>query len=265
VSPPDVEALRTVAFRGNKVAVIDVGDGPVLGYLHGMLGNPIVHPFLGALAGRHRVVAPSMPGFIPSPPCTDLRFLYDWVSALSEVVDLAGLAGQPVVASSVGAMLALELASLRPGVFERLVVISPLGLWDDEHPVADAFGRPSFEQRSLLLEDPAKASVFFEEDMGADRAAALEHGIARYNTRRAAASLVWPLPDHGLADRIHRASCPVGIVWGEDDRLNPVEGAQTYAARLPHHAGTRTIARAGHCVEWDRPVETAAAVDELLA
>jgi pimeloyl-ACP methyl ester carboxylesterase len=229
-----------------------------------MLGNPGIHPFLEALAADHRVIAPSLPGFIPSAPREDLRFLFDWVVALSEVVDITGLAGAPVVASSVGAMLALELAAVRPEAFERLVLLSPLGLWDDEHPVADLFATPSFGQRELLLDVPARASTFFDEDVSAPRDAALEHGIARYHTRRAAASLIWPLPDHGLADRIHRVTCPAGVVWGERDRFNPVECADGYARSLSGHVGTRTIAAAGHCLEWDAPAEAAAAVEELL-
>jgi pimeloyl-ACP methyl ester carboxylesterase len=257
-------SANQVAFRDGEIAVFELGNGPVVGYLHGMLGNPGVHPFLEALAGEHRVVAPSLPGFMPSAPRDDLRFLYDWVVTLSEVVDLAGLAGAPVVASSVGAMLALELAAVRPDAFERLVLLSPLGLWDDDHPVADLFATPSFGQRELLLEDPARASTFFEEDLSAAREAALEHGIARYHTRRAAASLIWPIPDHGLADRIHRVTVPVGLVWGERDRFNPVDGAGRYAGALSGHLGTRTVADAGHCLEWDAPAEAAAAVEELL-
>ena len=75
---------------------------------------------------------------------------------------------------------------------------------------------------------------------------------------------MWPLPDHGLADRIHLVNCPVGLVWGERDRLNPIGGAERYARSLSGHVGTRTIAGAGHCLEWDAPADAAAAVDELL-
>ena len=97
------DAPPTLAFRAGHVAVRSVGEGPAVGYLHGMIGNPGVHPFLEALAGTgHRAVAPSLPGFTGSSPCEDLRSLHDWVVATSEVIDLAGLAGRLLVASSVG-------------------------------------------------------------------------------------------------------------------------------------------------------------------
>lgn len=46
--------------------------------------------------------------------------------ATSELIDLTGLTGRPVVASSVGAMLALELAAVRPEAFSLLVLVAPL-------------------------------------------------------------------------------------------------------------------------------------------
>jgi len=264
VTETGLRSSRTVAFRDGEIAVFELGEGPVIGYLHGMLGNPGAHPFLERLALHHRVVAPSLPGFMPSPWRADLRFLYDWVVALSEVLDVTGLAGAPMVASSVGAMLALEVAAVRPEAFDRLVLLSPLGLWDDGNPVTDLFAMPSFAQREVLLDDPSRAAAFFEDDLSAPPEVALEHGVARYHTRRAAASLVWPLPDHGLADRIHRVTCPVGVVWGEHDRFNPVLGIDLYGRALPRWVGRKTVV-AGHCLEWDAPEEAALAVEELLA
>ncbi len=96
-----------------------------MGYLHGMLGNPGVYAVLEELAATgHRVVAPSLPGFTGSSEPEGLRTLHDWVVATSEVVDLAGLAGAPLVASGVGAMLALELAAVRPEAFGSIAAFA---------------------------------------------------------------------------------------------------------------------------------------------
>jgi pimeloyl-ACP methyl ester carboxylesterase len=237
-----------------------------IGYLHGMLGNPGRHAFLDALAtatGR-RVVAPCLPGFGPSPPRTDLRNLYDWVVTTSEIVDSVGLTGAPVVASSVGAMLALELAAVRPGVFDSIVAIAPLGLWEESEPVTDLFAVGSLDQPGLLLSDPDKATAFFKDDVRLGHEAAVELGISRYFSRRAAASLVWPIPDHGLRERIHLVTCPVVLVWGSADRLNPPGYAGRFAGALPGHAKTHTVDGAGHCVEWDEPDAVATIVARTL-
>jgi len=258
-------APSKIAFRDAHVSVYDRGEGRTVGYLHGMLGNPAAHPFLAELAGSGRVLAPCLPGFNDSPPCSDLRSLYDWVVATSEVIDAAGLAGAPFVASSVGAMLALEVAAVRPEAFERLVLVAPLGLWDDDDPVADPFGATLSEQRALLTADPARSAVFFDDEPGRDAAEQVEDGVRRYLTRTSVASLVWPIPEHGLATRIHRVGCPVTLVWGAADRMVPLTYLDRFAALLPNVAGTHVIAGAGHLAEWDRPTEVAACVAEAFA
>ena len=258
----------TRPFRGSHLVVQEAGEGPVVGYLHGLVGNPGLHPFLEALTGvggGRRIVAPALPGFSGSPPCEDLRSIFDWVVATSEAVDAAGLAGGPLVASSVGAMLALEVAAVRPEAFSQLVLIAPLGLWDPDEPVADPFGTTLKNQRAILTADPARTAPFFEDDPSSPPDVLVERNVERYLARTAAASLVWPIPEFGLDTRIHRVTCPVTLVWGAEDRLVPVGYLDRFAARLPHVSATHVVAGAGHLAEWDRPAEVAELVARALA
>src|SRR5690606_31650938 len=171
----------------------------------------------------------------------------------------------PCVASSVGAMLALEVAAVRPEAFEQLVLIAPLGLWDDEDPVADPFGHTLSEQRALLTADPAASAPFFDDPPECDAAERVERGMRRYLTRTSVASLVWPIPEHGLATRLHRVTCPVTLVWGAADRLVAPRYAERFAARLPNVAAVHLVEGAGHLAEWDRPAAVAAHVDRALS
>lgn len=258
------DSPTTVSFRGGHIAVRSVGSGPPVGYLHGMVGNPGIHPFLDALAGTgHHVVAPSLPGFTGSSPCDDLRSLHDWVVATSEVLDVGGIAGGPVVASSVGAMMALEVACVRPEAFSHLVLVAPFGLWDDDEPIADPFGTTLTAQREMLTADPAVTAPFFEDpdDLPADLQ--VEVGVDRYHTRTSAASLIWPIPEHGLTTRIHRVTCPVTLVWGAADRIIPPSYLQRWVDLLPNVAGAHAIEGAGHHAEWDEP-ETVATICSAL-
>ncbi len=244
----------SLPFRDADIVVDAVGDGSVVGYLHGGVGNPGVHPFLTSLAAHdRRVVAPSLPGFTGSAPCPDIRSLYDWVVVTSETLDVAGLAGCPVVASSVGAMLALELAAVRPEAFASLVLIAPFGLWDPGDPTADPFARTLSGQRSILTADAMATSQFFDDQP--DRAAVdlIEDNVARYSSRTSFASLIWPIPEFGLSTRLHRVTCPVTLVWGSDDRVIPVSYLERFANALPNVVGTHVVSGAGHLVEWDAP------------
>ncbi|WP_323673382.1 alpha/beta hydrolase [Candidatus Poriferisodalis multihospitum] len=259
-------APGTLPFRDGHVGIVELGEGPTVGYLHGMLGNPGVHAVLEELAAvGHRVVAPSLPGFTGSSEPDGLRNLHDWVVATSEVVDVAGLAGAPLVASSVGAMLALELAAVRPEAFGPMVLVAPFGLWDDSDPVADPFGTTLSVQRAMLTEDTEASAAFFDDptDLPADMV--VEHGVHRYLTRTAAAQLIWPLPEWGLAERLHRVTNPVTLVHGAKDRIIPASYLERWAEALPNVASTHLLDDAGHQADFDQPAAVAQIATAALA
>ena len=262
-------AARLLPFRGRGLEVAEVGDParPAIAYLHGILGNREEDVFLASLAAATecRVIAPSLPGFGLSDAADDLCSYFDWVVAASEIVTLCGIAGIPVVAASVGAMLALDVAAIRPEAFASLTAISPLGLWCDEDPVADLFAMPIGEQRMALLARPEAGARFFEDPELADRDSLVERSVLRYRARQAAASLVWPIPEHGIDRRIHLIKCSVGLVWGDRDMINPPSYLSRWEVLLPDHVGSVQIEDAGHCAEWDQPERVAAGVASILS
>jgi pimeloyl-ACP methyl ester carboxylesterase len=251
-------------FRAGDLQVSTAGSGTRIGYLHGIVGTPDQHPFLDALSARCEIVAPALPGFSRSEPHEGLRQFYDWVVATSEIVGLTGLTGRPLVASSVGAMLALEVAAVRPEAFSELVLISPYGLWADDEPVADLFARRALDEADILTVKPASVDSFYEDDPELPDDVTVQNRVNRYVTRRSVAHLVWGVPDHGLAERLHLVNCPVTLIWGADDKLIPVSYLDRFAAALPNVVGTHIVEEAGHLVEWDRPEETAELVATAL-
>ncbi|MBM3828746.1 MAG: alpha/beta fold hydrolase [Actinobacteria bacterium] len=239
-------------WKAGSLEIWREGDGPTVGYLHGMVCAPGRQSFVPELASRgFRVIAPSLPGYARTSPSVDIRNIHDWVFALSEIIDAAGLVGAPLVASSTGAMLALELAAMRPEAFSSLVLVAPLGLWSDDRPVADPFSTTLSGQRALLTRDPTATASFFDDSAAGDLL--VDATIQRYTARTATASLVWPIPEFGLAERMHRVSCPVTLVWGSDDQIVDPSYAEEFAARLRDVRGRHVVDGAGHLVEWDDP------------
>jgi pimeloyl-ACP methyl ester carboxylesterase len=120
----------------------------------------------------------------------------------------------------------------------RLVLASPLGLWNDAYPVADIFGVPAQEMPALLYADlshvPGGAA---KPDVEA--IVALARGMATV------ARFLWPIPDRGLERRLHRIQSPTLIIHGMRDRFVPPQYADDFAARLPH-AARELIPDAGH-------------------
>src|SRR4051812_12128700 len=105
-------ATSTVTAAGHSCRVLQAGQGQPVVYFAGVGGLPRWSPFLDALAATRRAIAPSLPGF---PGATDFRHLddyYEWVVAALEIIE--GLADEPVdlIASSVTAPLAAEVAAV---------------------------------------------------------------------------------------------------------------------------------------------------------
>jgi pimeloyl-ACP methyl ester carboxylesterase len=243
--------IDLLPWKAGSLEIWREGDGPTVGYLHGMVCSPGRQPFVPELARRgFHVVAPSLPGYSRTSPSSDIRNVHDWVFALSEIVDRSGLTGRPLIASSTGAMLALELAAVRPEAVSALVLVAPLGLWREDRPVADPFSTTLSGQRGLLTKDHSVTAAFFDEDPDGPTVDAM---IQRYTARTATASLVWPIPEFGLRERIHRVSCPVTLVWGSDDRIVDPTYADLFAECLIDVRAQHVVVGAGHLAEWDDP------------
>lgn len=257
--------ISSSSWSGGRLDVATVGAGTPVGHLHGFVASSPEQPFLHALADRgFGVTAPNLPGFGATETSPNLRGLHDWIWALSEIVDLVGMSGRPVVASSIGAMLALELAAVRPEAFPSMVLVAPLGLWRDDDPVADPFATTLGSQRALLTSDPNRTAPFFEDAPNLPADAAVESSVRRYTARTAAASLVWPIPEHGLVQRLHRVSCPVTLVWGGDDRVVPSRYSDLFAEHLSDLRAVHVVEGAGHLAEWDAPDRVAAIAEEAI-
>src|SRR6266436_2108460 len=73
----------------------------------------------------------------------------------------------------------------------------------------------------------------------------------------------WPLPEKGLAKRLHRVSAPTLIIWGEHDHLIPSGYASEFAHRIPG-SYVVLIPEAGHTPQLEHLDATYAAVASFL-
>src|SRR5438874_12509982 len=138
---------------GRKQLVYRAGDGPPLVWLHSLYGVEADAPLIEALAQSHTVLAPLAPGFADLDELDDLRDIHDLALHYDDIMHALELPEAVVAGHSFGAMLAAELAAHVPSRVARLVLLSPLGLWNDRYPVADLFGIPAAEAPTLLYAD----------------------------------------------------------------------------------------------------------------
>jgi pimeloyl-ACP methyl ester carboxylesterase len=79
-----------------------------------------------------------------------------------------------------------------------------------------------------------------------------------------AGKFIWPIPDRGLRDRLHRITSNTLIVWGRQDAFVPARYADDFADLIAH-SKVAMIEQSGHLPQVEQFEQTAAAVDEFLS
>ncbi len=141
----------SVVVAGHPCRVLQAGTGSPVVFFAGIGGLPKWSPFLDALSTTHRVIAPSLPGFPGSADFRHLDDYHEWVVAALELLEAIGEPSVDLVASSVTAPLAAEVAGLARERVRRLVLIAPFGMYDDADPTTDIWAqRPGPDVSALL-------------------------------------------------------------------------------------------------------------------
>lgn len=253
----------TVEVNGFPCRVWTKGQGPKLGFLAGFGGLPRWVPFLDELAKARTVIVPSLPGY----PGGGLGHIVldshlDWMLAVRQIVEKAGLAGADLLGASVGGAFAAELAAIFPGHVRRLALVAPFGLFDEADPAADPWAQRKDKVASLMCADAARWDALVAAPDGAN---SVEWPIEMTRAAEAAARAFWPLGNTKLEKRLGLIEAPTLVLWGDRDAVLPPSYAAKFARGINGSTRVQTIAGAGHLAYLDQPEAVARAVLQHLA
>lgn len=228
--------------------MIVAGDGPVeFVFLHGVLGIEPDSAALAALAEHGRVHAPILPGYGAGADAPELRTMLDVTLFMLDALDGLGLDDPILVGHCMGGMIAAEMAAVAPNDVGRLALVAPLGLWLDAHPVPDVFAMTPQDIATTIGVAPHAAGDLDDFEH-------LESVLIR-NARQLgmAGKLLFPIPDRGLASRLHRVKADTLLLWGDADAYvgQPYMKAFADALRVP--TKTTVIPEAGHMLPEEQP------------
>ncbi|MCX8073341.1 MAG: alpha/beta fold hydrolase [Candidatus Binatia bacterium] len=250
---------ETVEFRRK-------GRGPSLLYLHGGIGDTDWLPVFDEWAQQFTVVQTLHPGFGGSTGGERLDGIEDLVFHYLDVLAALELERGPltVVGASFGGWVAAELAARYPALVSRLLLVAPAGLWIDEHPPEEVFGREPRDLAALLfhnLKHPVAAMMAAVSDIAS---LPEELILQQFKAMEALARVAWNPYFHNpkLERLLARVRAQTAIVWGAEDRFFPPLYGERFATAIPR-ATLRTVPGAGHLVMLERPDEVTAQLRSL--
>ena len=254
---------RKIATRAAEVNVLSGGTGPDLLFLHNAGGVTAENPFLLALAKKYRVFAPQLPGYGDSGDSDNIRDMLDVTLHSFDVLEALGLEKPLLVGHSLGGMIAAEMAALRPREVEKLCLIASAGLWLDAYPVPDIFTLLPREFPAYMFHDAeAGAKIMATGGNMNDPAFLIPFLVTNARQLGMAGKFLFPIPDRGLKERIHRIRARTILVWGDSDRIFPAPYAQAFKSLVPG-AEPVSIPDAGHQVVLEQTNAVMAAIGRL--
>ena len=217
----------TIEVNGFPTRIWRKGTGPKIGFLAGFGGLPRWIPFLDELAKHRTVIVPSLPGFPGGDRGhTILDSHLDWLLAVRDTLDQAGLSGADLAGSSVGASLAAEIAALWPASVGKLALIAPFGLFDDKNPPTDPWAQRGDAVPGLMCADSAIWTALKTPPVGEN---SIEWPIEQVRANEAAARIFWPLGNTRIEKRLRLIKAPTLLLWGELDKIMPRAYAEVFA------------------------------------
>jgi pimeloyl-ACP methyl ester carboxylesterase len=234
------------AVNGVKTVLYSAGAGDPVVLFHGG-GTVDGYDFLQPLTEKHRVIAPYHPGWGESDDDPSFTELHDYVLHYLELFDILGIEQFSLIGLSMGGHLGARFAIEHSTRIKKLILVSPAGLDDPQHPALDIIATPGEQLLPMLVHNFDTLKTRLPETPDADFIA------DRYRESTTYTRLFWEHPfDRKLPRHLHRIKMPTLILWGEHDRVIPVEQLQMWRRLLPH-ADARVIRDAGHIVQLDKP------------
>lgn len=243
-----------ITLAGIDIELFAGGDGSPLLFLHGAQGFAPEAAYVGMLAGRRRLIAPSHPGFGASGLPLWLDSVDDIAHLYLELMDRKRLDRVDIVGCSLGGWLAAEIATKTPERVGKLALVGPVGVKlgpSDTLDIPDVFAMPQQRVAELLYHDVDKGRLDVARMTDAQLAT-----VAR--NRETTALLTWEPWMHNpkLRHRLHRVTSPTLFVRGASDGLVSQHYMDGYAKLIPN-AQVTTITAAGHAPQLEQPEQFA--------
>ena len=275
-------APQKVVLHGHELSYADSGEGPVVLFIHGILGSQQQWSHLvDVMDDDHRMVLPDLFGHGESAKPMGDYSLSSHAATMRDLLDHLGVDRVTLVGHSLGGGIAMQFFYLFPERVERLVLVSSGGLGREVNVALRAATLPGAAQ---VLSVAASATVLSQVEAlgkaaskagwrpGADISAIWKgfSSLGDRESRRAFLATTRAVIDIGgqsISAHDHlEGSLPIPtlIVWGSKDHMIPASHARSVEESLPE-CQVEIFDGAGHFPHLDDPDRFARVLREFIA
>jgi len=277
VTPP-----QTIQIHGQPVTFHMMGEGPPILLIHGITSSSRTWKrVMPRLAETHTVIAPDLLGHGQSAKPQGDYSLGAYASGIRDLLVALEIPRATVVGHSLGGGIAMQFAYQFPERMGRMVLINSGGIGREVNPILRAAALPGAELVLPFMFHPtlhdaalkvrrAIGRIGLQPNADIDGVSEGFASLTKADARRAFLNTVRSVIDVGgqkvsASDRLYLAAdVPTLIVWGENDRIIPVEHAHAAHEMMP---GSRLelFSDAGHFPFNDHPDRFIGLLREFIA
>lgn len=271
--PSRIELIQRVPYQittidKHRMAYLDVGQGPPLILIHGFGGSMWQWEYqYSGLAQTHRVIIPDLLGSGLSDKPEDAYTPESVVKFFRQFMDNLNIPQATLVGNSMGAGLAMAMALDYPERVDRLVLISGFPAKVENSIASRQYQRFLYHRPPLWLaklgnwiagrgatEQLLKEIVYNPELISPTVIERSFHNRQRGGFLAPLYSLldniqIW---ENQYGKRINEISQPVLLLWGDHDRVFPLEVGEQVKSQISH-VEWHVIPKAGHIAQWEEP------------
>jgi pimeloyl-ACP methyl ester carboxylesterase len=275
-------APHTVVLHGHDLSYVDSGSGPVVLFIHGILGSQRQWEHLvDSMDDDHRVLLPDLFGHGESAKPLGDYSLSAHAAAMRDLLDHLGIERVTLVGHSLGGGIAMQFSYLFPERVEHLVLVSSGGLGREVNVMLRSATLPGAAQVLSVIASPRVLTRVEALGRGASRLgwrpgadiSAAWRGFSALGDREsrraflATTRAVIDLGGQSISAHDHldgSQPVPTMVVWGSKDRMIPASHALSLEEALPD-CRIEIFEGAGHFPHLEDPDRFARVLRDFIA
>ena len=237
-------------IKDNKYEYVDIGKGPVLIFLHGLMGALSNFEQTAKIIAHngYRVIIPSLPIYTLPILKTSAkgisRFLEKFIGDLK-------LKDVSLLGNSLGGHVALIYTKNNPEIVKRLILTGSSGLY--EKTMGDSF--PRREDYNYIKEKTQ--DVFFDPKIATKEL--VDEVFESVNSREKVIRILAIAKSairHNMAKDLPNMNQDTCLLWGKNDTVTPPEVAEEFHKLLPN-SDLFWFDKCGHAPMMEHPINFA--------